>query len=86
MRARIFGVIFAIGFLPGCMASGTQLVRDRAGFDLNCPKEQLNIKHLSGVENGTGATFGVRGCGKRATYVRHDINGVALNSAIQPDP
>ena len=72
--------------LSGCMASGIQLTKDRAAFDLNCPKEQINVQMLSGIsENGTGATFGARGCGKRASYIRHEIAGVSLNSQIQED-
>ena len=46
-------------------------VATQAAFDLQCPKESLEAQKLSddsammGVHN---ATYGVRGCGKQATY------------------
>lgn len=36
---------------------------DRAAFDMQCPKQQLNVVELD------EGTFGVTGCDKRATYV-----------------
>jgi hypothetical protein len=70
--------------MSGCMASGIQLTRDRAAFDLSCPKEQIQVQMLSGLsENGTGSTFGATGCGKKATYIRQEVAGVTLNSQIQ---
>ena len=46
-------------------------VAAQASFDLSCPKESLVTQKLSddaammGVHNGT---YGVRGCGRQATY------------------
>ncbi len=46
-------------------------VAAQASFDLQCPKESLVTQKLSddaammGVHNGT---YGVRGCGRQATY------------------
>jgi hypothetical protein len=70
----------------GCLSSGTNLTRERASFDLGCPADKIAITQLSGVsERGTGSVFGARGCGKKATYIRHEAAGVSLNSPIQPD-
>jgi len=49
-------------FLGGCGASIDKLVK-RAEFDLDCPKNKLEIVDLGEL------TKGVKGCGKRATYV-----------------
>jgi hypothetical protein len=71
--------------LAGCMASGTDLTRERAAFDLNCAQDKIEVSMLSGMsERGTGAVFGARGCGKRATYVRAHA-GIVLNSPISED-
>ncbi len=72
--------------IAGCLSSGTNLTRERATFDLGCPAEKIEITQLSGAsERGTGSVFGARGCGKKATYIRHEATGVSLNSPIQAD-
>lgn len=60
----IFGV-FAVAII-GCSSLQARegKLRDRASFDMNCPKEELNLTDL-----GENKTYGVRGCGKQATYV-----------------
>ena len=86
-RARL-SVVFgaAVLLLPGCMASGIQLTKERAAFDLGCPQEKIDVAMLSGAaERGTGSVFGAKGCGKRATYIRQEQTGVTLNSPIQDD-
>jgi hypothetical protein len=78
----------ALGSLvgTGCMASGTQLTRERAAFDFNCPQEKVDVPMVSGMsERGTGSVFGARGCGKRATYIRHEQAGMTLNSPVSED-
>lgn len=40
-------------------------LKERAAFDLQCPKESLQTTEL-----GSMAQQGVSGCGKRATYVQ----------------
>jgi hypothetical protein len=46
----------------------------RASFDLECPALQLHVTCLSGESDTSGVTLcntaGVRGCGRKATYVR----------------
>lgn len=58
--------------LAGLAACGGHLygseLRQRAAFDLSCPKEQLKVTDLTG-QGGTGNSQGVSGCGKQATYV-----------------
>jgi hypothetical protein len=84
-RAWLFLSLGSV-ILSGCMASGIQLTRDRAAFDLGCPQEKINVTMISGAaENGTGSVFGAKGCGKRATYIRQEQTGVTLNSPIQED-
>jgi hypothetical protein len=47
---------------PSC-ANGLETLHARAAFDLNCDSSKLHLTEL-GV-----STYGVDGCGKRATYV-----------------
>lgn len=47
--------------LLGC--AGMANLKTRAAFDMQCPKKELRFHEL-----GT-ATYGVRGCGQRSTYV-----------------
>ncbi len=49
----------------------------RASFDLDCPKEQLELRLLNVAAFYKYPTeVGVTGCGKRATYVRVVGTGV----------
>ena len=86
-RARLWVVLGMASLLfPGCMASGIQLTKERAAFDLGCPQEKIDVTMLSGAaERGTGSVFGAKGCGKRATYIRQEETGVTLNSPIQEE-
>lgn len=49
-------------FICGCGASSAKLIK-RAAFDLDCPVSNIEIVDLDGLSKG------VKGCGKRATYV-----------------
>lgn len=80
---RAMCLVSVVMMFSGCMASGIPMTRDLAAFDFGCPAEQLSVTKISGIENGTGAVFGVQGCGKKATYIRNQISGVTLNSPIQ---
>jgi hypothetical protein len=79
------GFVVVVAGLAGCGTSGIQLTRERAAFDLSCPQDKLNVEVLTGNEYNAGATFGVRGCGKKATYIRKDEGGTTLDSPIQED-
>lgn len=51
-------------FLLGCAMNATaQQLRTRAGFDLGCAENELEIVPLD------PRTRGVKGCGQQATYV-----------------
>lgn len=52
---------FVFALLAACAASGPDLV-PRAAFELNCPREKLQLTQLA--EN----TWGVTGCEQQATY------------------
>lgn len=59
---------------------------ERASFELDCPKETLAVKGLTGDLDGPlfyGSKVGVQGCGRRAVYVRVQDHGWVLNSAGQ---
>jgi hypothetical protein len=60
-------VLFVLGASSiGCstVPARVNLLKERAAFDLQCPKEQIETTDLGG-----GKTYGVRGCGKQVTYV-----------------
>jgi hypothetical protein len=73
--ARVYFVLATLAVVGCATAPKTDAViakvTNQASFDLQCPKESLEAQKLSddaammGVRN---ATYGVRGCGKQATY------------------
>ena len=80
--ARTWPLLVLVGALLACGASSADKLRDRASFDLDCPKSKLQLKKLD------SRTAGVRGCGQRATYVEV-CDGASctwvLNSDSMPD-
>lgn len=46
-----------------CSEAMISVVKRRAAFDLNCPSRSLAVTELG------SRTFGVRGCGRQATYL-----------------
>jgi len=66
----IFFLLLPI-LITGCASTMRmeKTVLQRADFDLDCEKESLTLKELD------HRTYGVSGCGKRATYV---VEGVCL--------
>ncbi|MBT9556470.1 MAG: hypothetical protein IV100_10595 [Myxococcales bacterium] len=71
-------IVIALLLAAGCAhAPPTDLrpiVLNKASFELSCAKEQLSLSELSSQDMGNMAgasvqkTFGVEGCGKRASY------------------
>lgn len=59
--AKILAASF-VAFLSACAGVGP--IAPRASFDLDCPEEKLAVTELD------SDTYGVSGCGKRATYVK----------------
>ena len=60
--ANTYGLVCWVLLLTGCSATLEQL-KDRATFDLQCSENQLRLTRID------DRTYGVAGCGKRATYV-----------------
>ncbi len=60
---RVLTAFFVSMLLMGCASTMKSVTLKRAAFDLDCPENQLEIQEL------TTRTWGVRGCGKRATYI-----------------
>ncbi len=84
---RIRSKILAFTLLAsmGCYTDrAMSSVRSRAAFDLGCPAEKLEVAKLTGSAVGPGlGTYGVEGCGKKATYaLENDLNTPVLNSSI----
>ncbi len=68
MRTLIF--ISLTLMLSGCSQS-MKYVKDRAPFDLDCPKDEVQIHKLG------DRTYGATGCNKRVTYtVRGYCDGI----------
>ena len=73
--------------LAACATTnGRDAVMSRAPFDLDCPKESIQVQELG------DRTFGAEGCGRKATYVTNrcwsgDFNGckAVLNSHVSGD-
>lgn len=51
-------------------ARGRTALESRAAFDLRCPRSALAIAPLGRDSHGVITSYGVEGCGRRATYVR----------------
>ena len=68
-------------FVFGCI-SKAGVVRTRAAFDLSCPEDKVQVTPLSS-EVMDRATYGVTGCGKKATYLYTPETGAYLNSPVE---
>lgn len=51
-------------------ARGRTALESRAAFDFQCPESALAIAPLARDSHGVITSYGVEGCGHRATYVR----------------
>jgi hypothetical protein len=87
------GALMAAGALGCATGGGENELRARAAYDLSCPAEslamtQLQEKNFMATTNH-GATYGVSGCGRRATYV-NNVGAWVLNNREgnegSPDP
>jgi hypothetical protein len=65
--------------LSGCATTQDKVnfLRERASFDLDCPKEQI-----TGQELNNGQYMGIKGCGKKAVYVTSP-SGWILNGKVE---
>jgi hypothetical protein len=64
VSARSF-ILALLLFQSACAAATLEQLRRRASFDLDCPEGELEVVELD------ERTKGVRGCGRRATYIEH---------------
>lgn len=84
---KSIGAVLLVLLAAGCAtrsAIGGQesAVLQRATFDLGCPKDQLSVQRLG--PPGEVATYGVTGCGQKASYVSsecsvHPLTGDFVN-------
>ena len=44
-------------------------IRQRAAFDIDCPPEELKFTSLDSADKQVPRKWGVRGCGRKASYV-----------------
>ncbi|MFP2911260.1 hypothetical protein ACLESD_40800 [Pyxidicoccus sp. 3LFB2] len=59
---------------------------DRASFEMNCPKEKMQVQSLNvplDSNAAIGSQVGVQGCDKRAVYVLAQGAGWLLNNQQQ---
>ncbi|HVY31637.1 MAG TPA: hypothetical protein VHB79_34115 [Polyangiaceae bacterium] len=63
MRSRVFVMLVVLSACGSATTNGRDAVLSRAPFDLDCPKDQINVQELG------ERMFGARGCGRKATYV-----------------
>lgn len=74
MRISTVGAVLATAVIS-CAGGGENELRARASYDLNCPPESLAMTQLQEknflATTEHGATYGVAGCGQRATYVNN---------------
>ena len=82
-------IIFALA-VTSCALNNDELVavvKDRASFDLNCPKDKLNATVLKEQENFAfmgpkNGSVGVEGCGLRRTYVIDERKNIYAEGVI----
>ena len=67
---RDFALFALIPLLAACLKPDLKALRVRAAFDLKCEEQALTLQQLkTNADDGTGAVYGVRGCGRQATYI-----------------
>jgi len=73
--------------IMGCGVGGLDTLKRRASFDLQCPEQQVQLHELDGGKGvlDAGATYGVRGCGKQATYVKAPLTGTWVMNSAEPN-
>ena len=69
----LFGIL---SFIIAC-AWGTQTIKRRASFDLDCPENQITVKTIS-----AGQSYAAFGCGRKAIYVIDKYGEPLLNSKV----
>jgi len=78
MSFRVFAFFsLLIGGCGGMYNDGFKSdLEKRAAFDMDCPNSQLRYQELSEASNDLVTSYGVRGCGRQATYILNVQSGV----------
>jgi hypothetical protein len=76
-QARKLAAVFVWVFPTAC-ASASDVVRDRASYDFDCPRDQIETAAINTL------TLAARGCGKKSVYVSNGHTYVR-NAEISPD-
>lgn len=82
--ALVIGTACASMRLPTVRKSFTDEALDRAVFEMQCPKEKIELVSLNPPLDETvtlGAQVGVKGCGKQVVYVAVRGGGWVANTA-----
>ena len=76
MTMRGFALCALVPLLAACLKPDLNALRIRAAFDLKCEEQALTLQQLksTNADKGTGAVYGVRGCGRQATYINMHAN------------
>jgi hypothetical protein len=72
-------LIVALVALLGACADMTEVVRERAGNDLDCEEDRIY------VEDAELGVYRLRGCGKEASYRCTDGRGIGEVSCVRLD-
>jgi hypothetical protein len=81
-----FSIFCSLALATGCSATQVHgdTLKSRAAFDLECSSAQLQVADLD------DQTAGVRGCGRRATYIWTGttwvMNGASSADELTPAP
>jgi hypothetical protein len=76
-RTRKVSAAFVCALVSAC-ASASDAVRDRASYDFDCPKDQVETVPIDTL------TIAAHGCGKKSVYVSNGHIYVR-NAEISPD-
>lgn len=92
MKSELGGLMLVVAALLACATAESVNERMRgelllrASFDLEC-KDPLETTPLQKANNDVVLSYGVSGCGRRATYVQTPTGVWVMNSAPQgPNP
>ncbi len=87
-RIPLVLLIATVGFACGHNKRATKTVLDRASFDFQCPKEEIELIVIDeeGARN-LASQIAAHGCEKKAVYVFFpDVDTWVLNGSVGPAP
>lgn len=93
MRLARLSICAAVTFaMTGCFLRYTlrqsidDKLMERAAFEMDCPRDQLEVVPLNHDLDGLaffGSQVGMKGCGKKGVYVLAEGEGWVLNGSTQ---